>query len=83
MPDLPKDYSPICGESCVPLFFSADVTDYWIKEGYRYQMTIVRVEDRRIVAIVQARPEAFSKFLPRAEGVLQTVHWDSGSNRSR
>jgi hypothetical protein len=83
VPPLPRDYSSSCGESCVPVFFVSDGGDVWLSEGFMYRVSIVHVENKTIVTIVQGRADSFDAFLPRAESVLRTVEWDPAPKQTR
>jgi hypothetical protein len=46
-------------------------------------LSIVHVENKTIVTIVQGRADSFDAFLPRAESVLRTVEWDPAPKQTR
>jgi hypothetical protein len=73
---LPRNYSAICGESCVPLFYLSDGEHMMLREGYKYHVRITRVEGQTIVTLIQSQADEFDAFLPRAEGVVKTVTWE-------
>jgi hypothetical protein len=75
---LPKDFPRVCSGPCVPLFnFGGANDDFWL--GLDEKVRIIVLEDdaerTALMILIDAPPDQFEKFLPRAQRVLDTVKW--------
>ena len=77
---MPKDYPRICQGPCVPLFtWSEAQGDFWL--GLDEKVRIVVLEDdaegSALMILIDAPPDQFERFLPKAQRVLGTVEWEN------
>lgn len=75
---VPKDYPRICTGPCVPLFtWSEAQGDFWLGLDEKIRIVVLEddVEGAALMILIDAPPDQFERFLPRAQRVLDTVKW--------
>lgn len=80
---LPKDFPRICSGPCVPLFtFGVGMSDdFWLGLDEKVRIIVLEdgVEGKALMILIDASPDQFEMFLPRAQRVLDTVEWRGAS----
>lgn len=74
---LPKGYAAdTCDTPCVPLFPQGDGEAFVFLQGDKDRVVVLDVAGETVVVTVEGPQDAFGDFMPRAEGVLDTVRWE-------
>ena len=79
---VPKDFPRICTGPCVPLFIWSEAQgDFWLGLDERIRISVLEggVEGKALMILITAPPEQFEPFLSKAQRVIDTVEWKSGS----
>ncbi len=77
VPLEPKDYSYECTTPCVPAWdLSQEPDAYHFLSGYKVRLFVLDVEGETVIVDIEAPEETFEGFLPKAQGVLDTVGWE-------
>jgi hypothetical protein len=78
--DLPKDYSGLCDSDCVDIAPLSDdqaleETAYFKEVSKRKVFVLEDVKGETVMIWFAASPEAFDKFAPKAQKVVDSVKW--------
>jgi hypothetical protein len=67
-----------CGGNCLGLFAAGDGAYDWVVfEEEKLHFTVLEdVGGKRVVVALEAKAKDFEGFLPKAQGVLETVKWE-------